>query len=201
MHNPEISQILVLGGGVDEEGKLDYLSVERAQRASRCTREADIERIVFSGGTSWLENHEITPRSEAEMMAEMAIDLGVPESIVTCEDTSTNTLTNIALSRKFLDDEKAVGIVTHEFHMPRSLRIARKLLASTPEPITPENNYPELRSHEIIAAGISAVILLGLRQDDCEEAVRRNDALQARMHRSKAYVPSILRPSTKQQAT
>jgi len=200
MYSSAISQILVLGGGIDEEGKLDYLSVERAHRVAQYICEADIERVVFSGGTSWLENHEIAPKSEAEMMAEMAIDLGVPESIITCESKSTNTLTNIARSRELLDDEQPVGIVTHEFHMPRTLRIARKLLVSKPEPITTETDYPELRSHEIVASSISTFILLGLEHGDCDEAIRRNDTLQTRIHRFKDYVPGFLRPGLQQKS-
>lgn len=200
MNSPEITQILVLGGGVDERGNLGYLSVERAQRAAQHIGEIGAERVIFSGGTSWLEAHDTAPRSEAEMMAELAIDLGVSEAIISCEVQSTNTLTNIAHSSELLT-EQAFGIVTHEFHMPRALRIARKLLGGNPEPITPETNYPGLRKHEFIASGISALILMGLGQGDCEEAIRRNDVMQLRMHKSKQRIPGFLSPGMKQKTT
>lgn len=198
MTQPEISQILVLGGGIATDGSLGFLSVERAQRAAHLLEFTEVERVVFSGGTSWLEEHADAPRSEAEMMAELAVELGVPESVIECEDESTNTLTNIARSRRLLDEAQPVGIVTHRFHMPRTLRIARKLLSDRPVPISPDKNYPELRTHEFIASGISAIILFGLEQGDCDEAIRRNDSLQERLHKSREHIPSFLRPGLPQ---
>ncbi len=201
MSSPELSQFLVLGGGINENGDLGYLSIERAQRVAQYVGQVGANRVVFSGGTSWLETHDSTPRSEAEMMAEMAIDLGLPESIVECEDTSTNTLANIALSHDLLDDEQPVGIITHRFHMPRTLRIARKLLHSDPYPITPGTDYPELMVHEIIASGMSTLVLLGLRNGDCQEAIRRNNALQARLHKTKEFIPNVLAPGLAKKST
>lgn len=194
----EIPQILVLGGGIAENGELGFLSIERAQRAAQYIGQVGANRVVFSGGTSWLENHDVTPRSEAEMMAELAVELGIPESVVAYEATSTNTLTNIALSQDLLDDEQPVGIITHRFHMPRTLRIARKLLDSDPYPITPSTNYPELMIHEIAASGMSTLVLLGLRHGDCQEAVRRNNVLQSRLHKVKEFIPNVLAPGLDQ---
>lgn len=199
--SPEISQFLVLGGGIDENGNLGYLSVERAQRAAQFIGQVGADRVVFSGGTSWLETHETTPRSEAEMMAEIAVDLGVPESVVTCEDKSTNTLTNIALSRNLLDEQQPVGIVTHQFHVPRTLRIARRLLGSELLTITPSTNYPELMVHEVVASGMTELVLLGLQHGDWQEAIRRNNALQARVQNVKEFIPNVLLPNLGQKTT
>ncbi len=197
----EIPQILVLGGGIAENGELGFLSIERAQRAAQYVGQVGANRVIFSGGTSWLETHDMAPRSEAEMMAEMAVELGIPESVVEYEDTSTNTLTYSALSQDLLDDEQPVGIITHQFHMPRTLRIARKLLDSDPYPITPSTNYPKLMAHEIVASGMSSLVLLGLRHGDCQEAIRRNDILQSRLHKIKDFIPNVLAPGLDQKSS
>lgn len=194
MNYPENVQLLVLGGGIDNDGKLNDLSVERAQKAAQHICEVGATRAIFSGGTSWLEQHTESHDTEAEMMAEIAMDHGVSESLIICETRSTNTLTNIAYSREFLDDEEPVGIVTHKIHLPRAIKIARRLLDNQLTAITPSNNYPELRTHEFAAMRINDLLLAGIAQGDYEEAIRRNDTLQRIFQRTTQFLPKILAP-------
>jgi len=89
-------------------------------------------KILLSGGA--LRDFPDGKCLEAEHMYKEALKLGVPEEDVILEKESQNTVENIlcsmvVLQRTFyLDRIKKIILVTAEYHMRRSLAIARYLL-------------------------------------------------------------------------
>ena len=78
---------------------------------------------IVSGGQGGNE-----PFSEAEGMAEYLLKKGIPENRILKESVSRNTVENIRLSMEAADlaGAECVGIVTNDFHICRSVGIARK---------------------------------------------------------------------------
>lgn len=80
-------------------------------------------RCIVSGGQGANE-----PQSEAECMASCLAFGGVNPERILLEDQSRNTIQNLRFSRELLLEERpqGVGIVTNDFHLKRSLAIARR---------------------------------------------------------------------------
>lgn len=82
-------------------------------------------------------------RTEAEVMKQGLLDRGIEEERIIMEDQSTTTLENIAFSKRLLPDEEAQGlIVTNDYHLYRSVEMARRagleisgVPAKTPESV------------------------------------------------------------------
>lgn len=65
--------------------------------------------------------------SNAEVMAQMALDLGVPKERIRLEPKSTNTYERaLELNRMFVDKKIRIGLVTSAYHMKRSETQVRK---------------------------------------------------------------------------
>ena len=79
-------------------------------------------KVIVSGGQG--NNEAVT---EAWGMREYLINAGVDESRILIEDKSSNTYENLVFSSEFLDKTNdSVVIVTNNFHVFRTLAIARK---------------------------------------------------------------------------
>ena len=65
------------------------------------------------------------PFTEAYGMAEYLKEKGIEASRILLEDKSTNTVENIIFSKKLITGDGKVGIVTNEFHIFRSVKIAK----------------------------------------------------------------------------
>lgn len=77
---------------------------------------------ILSGGQG--KGEEI---SEAECMYRYLTDTGISEKRLIVEDRSATTVENLDFSRQFLEQETdSVGLITNNFHIYRSVRIARK---------------------------------------------------------------------------
>lgn len=129
--------ILAAGSGSAPQG-LDYIVVLGARvngrepsGALRNRIEVAVEYLqanegtiaVLSGGQG--SDEEI---SEAQCMYEQMIARGIDPNRLILEDRSTDTSENLRFSRALIPDEDAtIGIVTNNFHMFRSLALAKKL--------------------------------------------------------------------------
>lgn len=89
------------------------------------------KKIMMCGGKMRQLSNEKT--SEAELMRNKALELGVPESAIIIEDKSLNTVENILCAlvelqrTMWLNNVKSILLVTTSFHMRRSLHIAKYL--------------------------------------------------------------------------
>jgi len=116
--------VIVLGAGLRGETPSMILR-ERLQAAFRYHEQNPTAVIVVSGGLGTGET--IT---EALAMERYLVGMGVPPEMIIKEETSTNTRENIAFSKPLLDahfeGEYNVVIITSDFHIFRSVMIARK---------------------------------------------------------------------------
>jgi len=121
----ELDVIVVFGGGVYEIRALGetYPTGATALRLIHglaMFKQYRAKYLVLSG--AGLES-----ASNAEVMAQMALDLGVPKEKIRLEAKSTNTYEHaLELNRMFVDKKIRIGLVTSASHMKRSETQVRK---------------------------------------------------------------------------
>ena len=117
---PGLDYIIVLGAQVKEDGPGSILV--RRLTVARDYLLANPETVcVVSGGQGSNE-----PWSEARGMADWLISNGIAAGRIVLEDASFSTADNLKNSRALIPADASVGIVTNNFHVFRSLRIAEK---------------------------------------------------------------------------
>lgn len=117
----DLDAIIVLGALVTEEGPSGALQQRIAAADAYIGENPDVT-VVASGGQG-----ENEPMSEAACIASYLNMLRDPKALI-IEDQSMDTEQNIRNSLALLgEDAKTVGIVTSDFHIFRSLAIARKM--------------------------------------------------------------------------
>ena len=131
---PEV--ILVLGAQMWPEGPSLSLKY-RLDTALQVMQENPEVLCIVSGGQGYNE-----PCTEAEGMARYLSERGIAPERILQEDRSTNTVENIRFSMELTDlTAKKVGIITNNFHIFRSVGIARrqglKEAFGIPAPSTP----------------------------------------------------------------
>lgn len=129
----DVSQLIVLGRGLDGENRLSDASYERAMAAQLyCGKNPSVETVLFSGGYSSQTGivRSENPMSEASLMADLA---NLPDDInVIVEEGSVNTTENLLHAVSLLDYFRVTGVLAHQAQMPRAIFVAQKvLLAST----------------------------------------------------------------------
>ena len=115
---PNLDYIIVLGAQWKKSGPSKALRF-RLESAYSYLLENPQTICIVSGGQGWNE-----PCSEASGMASYLKNKGIQNTIL-LEDQSTNTLENIQMSMKLMKSS-SVGIVTNNFHVYRSVSIAKK---------------------------------------------------------------------------
>ena len=127
-------RIVVLGGGVNPTpglplvSQLSPSSLERLVEAVRWYHRNPDRRLLISGGGG-----EAKP--EAEVMAQLARQLGVPAEAIEVESETFNTGEQAIMLRHRLGDEPFV-LITSAAHMPRSLAAVEALgLRALPVPV------------------------------------------------------------------
>lgn len=118
---PGLSYIIVLGAQMKQNGPSVALA-RRLDAACRYLEENPDTVCVVSGGQGSNE-----PVSEAEGMYEYLVKKGIAPLRIIKEEQSVRTAENLAFSRKLIPGEvKRVGIVTSNFHVYRSVALARR---------------------------------------------------------------------------
>lgn len=122
--------IIVLAGGINEDGSLSISSQKRIEKAAELFKAGVSDWLVMSGQWSfWLENP--MPRTEAEAMKQYAMTLGIPAERIIKEESSKDTLgnayfckINILKPRGWTD----ITIVTSDYHVERTKMIFENIL-------------------------------------------------------------------------
>jgi uncharacterized SAM-binding protein YcdF (DUF218 family) len=117
---------IVLGGytSYDKVNKAGYfnMSSDRFIQGAWLYKKGFIKKIIVSGGQNGFTNED--DFIEAEFVASILKDLGVPSSDIFIEGNSRNTIENAAFSYKILDSlglkKNKVVLITSAFHMPRA---------------------------------------------------------------------------------
>ncbi len=106
-------------------------AVERALAAAQLYREGRVRTIIPSGGVEWEYQGECI--SEARLMERVLLEEGVPEEAIVLENEARTTIENmiygtLQISRRYENFVDNVIIVTSNYHMKRSLALAKALL-------------------------------------------------------------------------
>lgn len=115
-----LDYLIVLGAQVRKQEPSPALK-KRLHTAYAYLEKNPDTKVVVSGGKG--SGEEI---SEAEAMCKYLLELGIEKERILMEDASTNTVENLKFSAELIDKEAQVGIVTNNFHVYRSVRLARK---------------------------------------------------------------------------
>ncbi|MBP3410386.1 MAG: YdcF family protein [Clostridia bacterium] len=116
-----LDAIIVLGAKVNGREPSGALR-NRIQVAGEYL-EANPDTIaVLSGGQG--SDEDI---SEAQCMYENLVAMGIDPARLILEDRSTDTSENLLYSRELIPEDSRVGLVTNNFHIFRSLALARGL--------------------------------------------------------------------------
>lgn len=122
--------IIVLAGGINEDGSLSISSERRTEKAAEFFKEGVSEWLVMSGQWSfWLEKP--MPRTEAEAMKQYAVTLGIPAHKIIKEESSKDTLGNAYFCKVNVlkpREWKDIAIVTSDYHMERTKMIFKNIL-------------------------------------------------------------------------
>jgi uncharacterized SAM-binding protein YcdF (DUF218 family) len=147
-----VSWVVVLGGGVSDDPslgtphRLSASSVVRFVEGVRLLRRLPSAKIVFSGGGPF------STVTEASVMRSLALDLGVPDSVIVVEERSLDTKDQ-ALAIAGIVNKDQFLLVTSAMHMPRSMALFERQnlapiaaptdhAARTPTSIHPGSFYP-----------------------------------------------------------
>jgi len=130
-----IKFVVVLGGGHTSDPELPLLSqmnthpVVRLMEGIRIYRKFPGSKLLLSGGGTF------DSVSEAEVMARVAREMGVPERDIILESKSKDTRDEALFIKPMVGNESFV-LVTTASHIPRSMALFKKLgMNPIPSPI------------------------------------------------------------------
>lgn len=146
--------LIVLGASVYQDGPSPALT-RRINAVMSCLDEHPDAVIIASGGKGKNE-----PVSEAQCIRDELVKRGVDPGRIVMEDRSANTRENIANCRAIIgNDDAKIGIVTNNFHVWRSLRLARRAGLANAHGIASEYTGPTL-FHFMIREAVSITVSL-----------------------------------------
>ena len=116
---PDLDYLIVLGAQMRESGPSRALQM-RLDTAYEYLEENGDTLVIVSGGKGSNE-----PVSEAQGMYDYLVGRGLDPERILLEDCSTNTCENLRFSKQMTKEGTSVGIVTNNFHVYRSIHLAR----------------------------------------------------------------------------
>ncbi len=116
-----VDYILILGGPLNGDLPSPLL-LERIKTGAAYAKEHVEVKIVVSGGKKEENQH----LSEAEIMRNSLLELGIDEDRIILENEAKTTLQNFQYTKKLLGDTARVAFVTSRFHIWRSKKIMKK---------------------------------------------------------------------------
>ena len=149
---PGMDYLVVLGASVYADGPSPALT-RRVNAVTGCLDRHPDAVIIASGGQGPNE-----PVSEAQCIRDELVKRGVDPGRIVMEDKSTDTQENMVYSRALIDrPDAAVGIVTNNFHIWRSMRLARRAGLTNAHGIAAEYTGPTLL-HFMVRETISIAV-------------------------------------------
>ncbi len=146
--------IVVLGGGVHEDGSLPKIVQNRVDKGVELFRQGVAQYLILTGYKPYLLDY-IPVKTEAQAMKDYAASLGIPEETILLEEKAMDTLSNAYFTKKDVLEPrgwKDITVVTSDFHVPRSEYLFRKVLGSsyTVEMMDAKTDLPDSELEEII---------------------------------------------------
>jgi len=111
---------LVLGARVYRDGRLSALLADRVDTGIELYNRGVVEKLLMSGDNREANYNEVTA------MRNYAIKRGIPSDDVVRDFAGFRTYDSIYRAKMLWDLDEII-IVTQQFHLPRSLYIAKKL--------------------------------------------------------------------------
>ena len=140
--------ILLLGTELDEKDGATQALRARVKKAAQAYCERRSEVIVACGGV--LPGHAL---SEAEVMAGLLEEDGVPADVIIRENRSQTTAENFLFAAELLEGAKGkrVLVVTSDYHLRRALLTSRRAgfrAAGMPAPMAHDTQWKRKRKQE-----------------------------------------------------
>ena len=149
---PNMDYLIVLGASVYQDSPSPALT-RRLNAVMACLDEHPNAVIIASGGQGANE-----PVSEARCIRDELVKRGVDPSRIRMEDQSTDTRENLQNCRAMIGDgDAAVGIVTNNYHIWRSLRLAKRAGFTNAHGIAAEYTGPTL-IHFMVREAVSITV-------------------------------------------
>ena len=123
--------IVVLGGGVEQDGALPTLSRTRVERAVELYHAGVAPRMILSGRCGLSAPEPAV--TEAAAMAAYAREHGVPAEALLLEEEARDTLGNAYFTRELFlapNGWRSIRVVTSDFHLSRAAWVFRKILGA-----------------------------------------------------------------------
>lgn len=126
----EKDAILVLGGGINEDGSLPLTPQLRAEKGAQLYHEGVSENVICS--TKWYMLYKFTPpKTEAQALADHMHIHGVPLDQILLEESSKDTIGNIYFTKtQILEPRgwKDLAIISSHYHEKRVRYLCKKIL-------------------------------------------------------------------------
>jgi uncharacterized SAM-binding protein YcdF (DUF218 family) len=134
-----VDVIVVMAGGVGESGQAGGGYQERVKHAVDLYWAGKAPRMIFSSGY-------VFAFRETEVMRELAVSLGVPDSALLLETRAANTYEHAAYIRETLRTGgwQRILVVSSPYHMRRALLTWRKVapeVTAIPAPVAQSQFY------------------------------------------------------------
>jgi len=128
----KIDVIIILGGGIDDQGEISKVTKERLDRFLKENNKFADALILLSGRWGGLAKlargmPEIT---EAQAMKEYLITKGINSKRICLEMKSLDTVSNAVFSKEIIERHKGwskILLITSDWHMKRALWIFQKV--------------------------------------------------------------------------
>ncbi len=179
------TKLLVLGRGI-HEGVPTQQTADNARAAVNYYHSVDgaVDMVVFSGGHSHLAGVDAyAGATEAEAMARIAEESGLPAAKIQRETSASSTVGNIVLSAPLLSlsPDTVTGIITHRNQIPRAITIGSRVLGKV-VPIVAEDYEaePELGGkwlERLVLQPKDRLAMTGVRPGDLAKARQRYELL------------------------
>lgn len=117
---PHAHTVIILGASVHSDGKLSPILQDRVDTGLKLYRSGKVKRFLLSG-----DNRE-SDYDEVSAMRNYLLNLNVPEEHIFMDPAGIDTYDSMYRSRDIFQVPSAI-VVTQEFHLPRTLFIAKYL--------------------------------------------------------------------------
>ena len=130
--NDKAEQVILLGGGIDKDGKLPKSVINRVEKTAEYLKANPDSICVVTGGTlKWL------PFAEAPELKNQLVNRGIESGRILVEDQAKDTIQNFQFSCKMIAEYKGISmqevlntptaVVTNHFHLRRAERLANRM--------------------------------------------------------------------------
>ena len=131
-NDEKVDQVILLGGGIDKDGKLPKTVMARVEKAAEYHEKNPDAVCVVSGGTlHWL------PYAEAPELKNQLVKKGIEPGRILVEDQAKDTIQNLKYSSKLLAEYKhttvqeiintPTALVSTNYHLRRAELLAHRM--------------------------------------------------------------------------